>query len=174
MYRFRFDILYTQNIFPHMIHIHTTGFKELITRQSFEAFTASLKMDPRFYLCSRGVVINLEHAVDFDRALFILDDETRISVSRKLVKMQDRLLWIFCFKGDIEYEYYIKTCSGAYGNDFWSVPCLSAGTDISETPPADWLHGLHLFWQESVSWKEDFVTFLTSLPAQCFFPLCWY
>ena len=47
--------------------------------------------------------------------------------------MQDRLLWIFCFKGDIEYEYYIKTCSGAYGNDFWSVPCLSAGTDISET-----------------------------------------
>ena len=47
--------------------------------------------------------------------------------------MQDRLLWIFCFKGDIEYEYNIKTCSGAYGNDFRSVPCLSAGTDLSET-----------------------------------------
>ena len=116
-------IIYAEH-FSHMIHIHTTGGKELITRQSFEAFTASLKMDPRFYLCSRGVVINLEHAVDFDGALFILDDETRISVSRKLVKNA---------RQTFEYEYYIKTCSGAYGNDFWSVPCLSAGTDLSET-----------------------------------------
>ena len=41
-------------------------------------------------------------------------------------------------------------------------------------PPGRLVHGLHLFWQESVSWKEDFVTFLTFLPAQCFFPLCWY
>lgn len=31
-------------------------------------------------------MINLDHAVDFDGALFILDDESRISVSRKLVK----------------------------------------------------------------------------------------
>ena len=84
--------------FSHMIHIHTTGFKELITRQSFEAFTASLKMDPRFYLCSRGVVINLEHAVDFDRALFILDDETRISVSRKLVKNARQTFMDFLFQ----------------------------------------------------------------------------
>mgnify|MGYP002235745589 CR=1 FL=1 len=98
MCRFRFDILYTQNTFSHMIHIHTTGGKELITRQSFEAFTASLKMDPRFYLCSRGVVINLEHAVDFDGALFILDDETRISVSRKLVKNARQTFMDFLFQ----------------------------------------------------------------------------
>lgn len=84
--------------FSHMIHIHTTGGKELITRQSFEAFTASLKMDPRFYLCSRGVVINLEHAVDFDGALFILDDETRISVSRKLVKNARQTFMDFLFQ----------------------------------------------------------------------------
>ena len=125
-------IIYAEH-FSHMIHIHTTGGKELITRQSFEAFTASLKMDPRFYLCSRGVVINLEHAVDFDGALFILDDETGFPSAGSWLKMQDRLLWIFCFKGDIEYEYYIKTCSGAYGNDFRYAPCLSAGTDLSET-----------------------------------------
>ena len=61
MYRF-VSTYYIRRTFFHMIHIHTTGGKELITRQSFEAFTASLKMDPRFYLCSRGVVINLEHA----------------------------------------------------------------------------------------------------------------
>lgn len=84
--------------FSHMIHIHTTGGKELITRQSFEAFTTSLKMDPRFYLCSRGVVINLEHAVDFDGALFILDDETRISVSRKLVKNARQTFMDFLFQ----------------------------------------------------------------------------
>ncbi len=60
--------------------------------------TASLKMDPRFYLCSRGVVINLEHAVDFDGALFILDDETRISVSRKLVKNARQTFMDFLFQ----------------------------------------------------------------------------
>ena len=43
-------------------------------------------MDPRFYLCNRGIVINLEHAVDFDGKEFLLDDETRIPVSRKLIK----------------------------------------------------------------------------------------
>ena len=90
-------IIYAEH-FSHMIHIHTTGGKELITRQSFEAFTASLKMDSRFYLCSRGVVINLEHAVDFDGALFILDDETRISVSRKLVKNARQTFMDFLFQ----------------------------------------------------------------------------
>lgn len=90
-------IIYAEH-FSHMIHIHTTGGKELITRQSFEAFTASLKMDPRFYLCSRGVVINLDHAVDFDGALFILDDESRISVSRKLVKNARQTFMDFLFQ----------------------------------------------------------------------------
>ena len=90
-------IIYAEH-FSHMIHIHTTGGKELITRQSFEAFTTSLKMDPRFYLCSRGVVITLEHAVDFDGALFILDDETRISVSRKLVKNARQTFMDFLFQ----------------------------------------------------------------------------
>ena len=66
--------------FSHMIHIHTTRKKEVLTRQSFEAFTSLLKVDPRFYLC------NLEHAVDFDGKEFLLDDETRIPVSRKLIK----------------------------------------------------------------------------------------
>ncbi len=53
-----------RTFFPYDPYSHYTAAKKLITRQSFEAFTASLKMDPRFYLCSRGVVINLEHAVD--------------------------------------------------------------------------------------------------------------
>ena len=78
-------IIYAEH-FSHMIHIHTTRKKEVLTRQSFEAFTSLLKVDPRFYLCNRGIVINLEHAVDFDGKEFLLDDETRIPVSRKLIK----------------------------------------------------------------------------------------
>lgn len=79
------SIIYAEH-FSHMIHIHTTRKKEVLTRQSFEAFTSLLKVDPRFYLCNRGIVINLEHAVDFDGKEFLLDDETRIPVSRKLIK----------------------------------------------------------------------------------------
>ena len=58
-----------------MIHIHTAGERELITRQSFDSFITSLKMDSRFYRCNRGVVINLEHAVDFDGSAFALITE---------------------------------------------------------------------------------------------------
>ena len=44
-----FKNIILRRTFLHMIHIHTTGGKEMLTRQSFEAFTASLKMDSRFY-----------------------------------------------------------------------------------------------------------------------------
>ena len=90
-------IIYAEH-FSHMIHIHTTGGKELITRQSFEAFTASLKMDPRFYLCSRGVVINLEHAVDFDGSGFRLDNGSNVPVSRKLLKNARQTFMEFLFQ----------------------------------------------------------------------------
>ena len=53
-------IIYAEH-FSHMIHIHTDGERELVTRQSFDSFITSLKMDSRFYQCNRGVVINLEH-----------------------------------------------------------------------------------------------------------------
>lgn len=81
-----------------MIYIHITGGKELVTRQSFEMFTGSLKMDSRFYLCSRGVVINLEHAVDFDGTMFLMDDDSNISVSRKLVKNARQVFMEFLFQ----------------------------------------------------------------------------
>ena len=91
------NIIYAEH-FSHMIYIHTTGGKELVTRQSFEMFTASLKMDPRFYLCSRGVVINLEHAVDFNGSMFLMDDDSNISVSRKLVKNARQVFMEFLFQ----------------------------------------------------------------------------
>jgi DNA-binding LytR/AlgR family response regulator len=91
------NIIYAEH-FSHMIYIHTTGGKELVTRQSFEMFTASLKMDSRFYLCSRGVVINLEHAVDFDGTMFLMDDDSNISVSRKLIKNARQVFIEFLFQ----------------------------------------------------------------------------
>lgn len=90
-------IVYAEH-FSHMMHIHTTNGRELITRQSFESFTVSLKRDQRFYTCNRGVVINLEHAVDFDGVVFRLDDGITVSVSRKLIKNARQVFFDFLFQ----------------------------------------------------------------------------
>ena len=84
--------------FSHMIHIHTAGERELVTRQSFDSFITSLKMDPRFYQCNRGVVINLEHAVDFDGSGFCLDNGSNVPVSRKLLKNARQTFMEFLFQ----------------------------------------------------------------------------
>ena len=90
-------IIYAEH-FSHMIHIHTDGERELVTRQSFDSFITSLKMDPRFYQCNRGVVINLEHAVDFDGTGFRLDNGSNVSVSRKLLKNARQTFMEFLFQ----------------------------------------------------------------------------
>ena len=90
-------IIYAEH-FSHMIHIHTAGERELVTRQSFDSFITSLKMDSRFYRCNRGVVINLEHAVDFDGSGFRLDNGSNVSVSRKLLKNARQTFMEFLFQ----------------------------------------------------------------------------
>ena len=90
-------IIYAEH-FSHMIHIHTAGEGELVTRQTFDSFLTSLKMDPRFYQCNRGVVINLEHAVDFDGTGFCLDNGSNIPVSRKLLKNARQTFMEFLFQ----------------------------------------------------------------------------
>ena len=90
-------IVYAEH-FSHMMHIHTTSGRELITRQSFESFSGLLKMDPRFYTCNRGVIINLEHAIDFDGAVFQLNDGTTVSVSRRLIKNARQVFFDFLFQ----------------------------------------------------------------------------
>ncbi len=94
--RFR-DIVYAEH-FSHMINIHTINKKVLTTRQSFGDFTAPLKEDERFFLCSRGVVANLEHAVDFDSSSFVMDDGSRVFVSKELVKHARQTFMDFLFK----------------------------------------------------------------------------
>ena len=90
-------IIYAEH-FSHMIHIHTAGERELVTRQSFDSFITSLKMDSRFYQCNRGVVINLEHAVDFDGSCFRLDNRSNVPVSRKLLKNARQTFMEFLFQ----------------------------------------------------------------------------
>ncbi|MDE7200347.1 MAG: LytTR family DNA-binding domain-containing protein, partial [Lachnospiraceae bacterium] len=81
--RFR-DILYAEH-YQHQIYIYSTDGEKHVTRQTFREFTAALT-DGRFFLCSRGVLVNMEHAEDFDGMDFILKDGKRIPVSRHLSK----------------------------------------------------------------------------------------
>lgn len=96
--RMRFqDIVYADH-FSHMIHIHTASEKELVTRQSFGEFTAPLKEDERFFLCSRGSVVNMEHVADFDGLAFVMDNGEKVAVSRVLIKSARQAFMDFLFK----------------------------------------------------------------------------
>lgn len=95
--RLRFkEILYAEH-FQHRIHIYSTNEKKTITRQTFSEFSASLN-DERFFLCSRGVIVNLEYVDDFDGTAFILKNGKSISVSRDLAKSARFAFGDFLFK----------------------------------------------------------------------------
>ena len=78
------DILYAEH-YQHQVYIYSTAGGQIVARLTFRKFTASLT-DGRFFLCSRGVLVNMEHAKDFDGTDFILKNGKRISVSRNLAK----------------------------------------------------------------------------------------
>ena len=68
------------------INIRTTARKTLVTRQSFKVFTEPLKKDPRFFVCGRGMIVNLEHAADFRDGAFCMTDGSSVYVSQELLK----------------------------------------------------------------------------------------
>lgn len=84
--RLRYRDIVSAEHFAHVIYVHTTAGKTLATRQSFKAFTAPLKEDSRFFVCGRGVIVNLEHAEDFEDAAFRMEDGSRVFVSQELQK----------------------------------------------------------------------------------------
>ncbi len=92
------DILYAEN-FQHKVYIHTTS-GEVKTRQTFREFAAALE-DERFFSCSQGVIVNLEHAADFDGTAFVMSDGKQLPVVRKLTKEAKQAFvdWLFR-KGD--------------------------------------------------------------------------
>ena len=59
---------------------------------------APLKEDRRFFLCSRGVIINMEYVADFDGTAFVMNTKERISVSRSLTKSARQTFMNFLFQ----------------------------------------------------------------------------
>ena len=83
--RLRFqDILYAEH-YQHQIYVYSADGERYVTRRTFRKFTAALA-DGRFFLCSRGVLVSMEHAEDFDGTDFILKGGKRVPVSRDLAK----------------------------------------------------------------------------------------
>ena len=93
--RFR-EILYAEH-YQHQIHIYRTCGPEIVTRQTFRDFSGYLT-DGRFFRCSRGVIINMEHAEDFDGTDFILKNKMRVPVSRDLAKTARMAFGDFIFE----------------------------------------------------------------------------
>ena len=88
------DIVYAEH-FAHLIYVHTTVQKTLATRQPFKTFIAPLKDDTRFFVCGRGVIVNLEHAEDLEGAAFRMADGSRVFVSQDLLKSARQALMEF-------------------------------------------------------------------------------
>lgn len=84
--RLRYRDIISAEHFAHIINIRTTAGKTLAMRQSFKAFTEPLKKDPRFFVCGRGTIINMENAADFQDAAFCMTDGSQIYVSQELLK----------------------------------------------------------------------------------------
>lgn len=82
--RVRLDELLWAEHFQHQVRVHTAGGGELSTRLTFREFTELLREDGRFFVCGRGVLVNLDRAADFDGRDFRLEDGTRVPVSRDL------------------------------------------------------------------------------------------
>ena len=60
--------------------------KPLATRQAFKASIEPLKKDRRFFICGRGVIVNLEHAENFEGNAFRMDNGSSVYVSQELLK----------------------------------------------------------------------------------------
>lgn len=93
------DILWADH-FQHQMHIHTIKGREISTRLTFREFSAQLASDPRFFVCGRGLLVNLDHAADFVGAVFLLSDGTRLPVSRDLAPAAKAAFADWLFRSD--------------------------------------------------------------------------
>lgn len=100
--RLRFNEIIYASHFKHQIHIHTSDGNTTVTRQTFRDFVSSLEGDERFFMCSRGVIINLNYADDFNGTDFKLKNGDTISVSRDITKSARLAFGDFLFKRRIK------------------------------------------------------------------------
>ena len=90
------EILYAEH-YRHKIYIYMSDGRKVVTRQTFREFTGKLT-DERFFVCNRGVIVNLEYAEDFSGMDFILKNGKCIPVSRNLSKFARIAFGDFLFK----------------------------------------------------------------------------
>jgi len=95
--RLRFTEIQYAEHYRHQIYIYTADGHKTVIRRTFREFTEELS-DERFFLCSRGVIVNLEHVEDFDGTDFILKDGKKLPVSRDLSKSARLAFGDFLFK----------------------------------------------------------------------------
>lgn len=100
--RLRFNEIVYASHFKHQIHIHTADGKTTVTRQTFRDFVSGLKDDDRFFICSRGVIINLGYVDDFDGTAFKLKNGDTISVSRDNTRAARLAFGDYLFKRGIK------------------------------------------------------------------------
>ena len=60
-----------------------------------------LKKDPRFFVCGRGTIVNLEHAADFQAAAFCMTDGSRVYVNQELLKPARQAFMEFLLQGGV-------------------------------------------------------------------------
>ena len=74
------NILYAQ-CFDHIIDVHTAS-GVYRTRQSFQDFTAQLPHTGRFFVCGRGLVVNLSQVRQVKDGVLLLKNEEHLAFSR--------------------------------------------------------------------------------------------
>lgn len=92
------DMMWAEN-FQHQVHIHTRSGAAISTRMTFGEFAALLGGDDRFFVCGRGLLVNLDYAADFDGTAFSLTNGRQITVSRDLAAAARRAFGERLFRG---------------------------------------------------------------------------
>lgn len=80
---------------PARMRMYTRACAALRRLNPFKSFIAPLCQDARFFVCGRGVIVNLEHAADFEDTAFIMDEGSRVFFSRELMKSARQAFMVF-------------------------------------------------------------------------------
>lgn len=97
------NILYAEH-HAHQIFITLADGTTVVTRQPFSEFSAAIQEDDRFFVCSRGMLLNLEHAVDLNGSVFVMTNGKNVGVSRDFLKKARQVFMNFLFRKEMEHE----------------------------------------------------------------------
>lgn len=150
------EIIFAEH-FQHCIHIHTSDGQTTITRKTFSGFMIELEGDERFFMCSRGVLINLEYAKDFNGSVFTLKNGTEIPVSRSLAKSARVAFGDFLFRRGQNNARYYKSDYSIFSLHSRRIACiLSNETSFANIKPKIGTHRYPSF-DTFVHWLRQFM-----------------